>query len=73
MTQTPLPVMTALRAALKPDQVLTGRDIPARNRQDASRAPETEPLALLLPRSTADVATALVRTAVQKFATEVAG
>jgi FAD/FMN-containing dehydrogenase len=59
MTQTPLPVMTALRAALKPDQVLTGRDIPARNRQDASRAPETEPLALLLPRSTADVATAL--------------
>ncbi len=59
MTQRPLPVITALLAALKPDQVLTGKNIPARNRQDASRAPETEPLALLLPRTTEDVATAL--------------
>lgn len=53
------PVIAALRAALGSDQVLTGADIPARNKQDASRAPETEPLALLLPRTTQDVSTAL--------------
>ena len=59
MSQTVPPVLTALRAALTPDQVATGADIPARNRQDASRAPETEPLALLLPRNTQDVSVAL--------------
>ncbi len=58
MTQTP-PVITALRAVLKPGQVLTGADIPARNKQDASRGPETEPLALVLPRSTQDVSAIL--------------
>ena len=37
----------------------TGADIPARNRTDASAEADTEPLALLLPRTTAEVSAAL--------------
>jgi FAD/FMN-containing dehydrogenase len=49
----------ALLAALGPDIVRTGEAVPARNRRDLSGYPETMPQALLLPRKTADVATAL--------------
>jgi FAD/FMN-containing dehydrogenase len=49
----------ALIAALGPDCVRTGADIPVRNRQDEAGYPPVEPLALLLPRDTAGVATAL--------------
>jgi FAD/FMN-containing dehydrogenase len=52
-------IVTALLAALGPDVVKTGEAIPQRNRQDAGRASATLPLALLLPRSTTEVAAAL--------------
>jgi FAD/FMN-containing dehydrogenase len=49
----------ALLAALGPDRVRVGADIPVRNHADASGLVPTPPQALLLPRSTEDVATAL--------------
>jgi FAD/FMN-containing dehydrogenase len=49
----------ALAAALGPDKVRTGDSIPARNHADASGLPASPPAALLLPRSTEDVAAAL--------------
>ncbi len=52
-------VTTALLAALGPDRVRVGDDIPVRNHADASGLKPTPPHALLLPRSTEDVATAL--------------
>ncbi len=51
--------VAALIAELGPDVVRTGEAIPARNRQDASKAASTMPLALVLPRSTEQVAAAL--------------
>lgn len=52
-------LIAELQAALGADSVRTGADIPARNRTDAAAEVTAEPLALLLPRSTADVALAL--------------
>ena len=52
-------VIAALQAAFPPDQCLIGEAIPARNRQDASRAPATCPRALLLPRTSQQVALVL--------------
>ena len=52
-------VVEALRAALGPDRVRTGADIPARNHADASGLDPTPPAALLLPRSTEEVSAAL--------------
>jgi FAD/FMN-containing dehydrogenase len=51
--------VAALLAELGPDRVMTGDVIPMRNRQDAVAAPPTAPLALVLPRTTEDVAAAL--------------
>jgi FAD/FMN-containing dehydrogenase len=51
-------VIEALQAALGA-QVVVGPDIPARNHADAGGLAPTPPRALLLPRETADVATAL--------------
>ena len=48
-----------LRAALGPDKVRIGADVPARNHADSSRLTPTAPAILLLPRSTQDVAAAL--------------
>lgn len=53
------PVLEALVAALGPDVVRTGSDIPERATADASGLAPTRPLALLLPRTTEDVACAL--------------
>ena len=52
-------LIARLRAALGEAGVRTGADIPARNRSDASAEAVAEPLALLLPRTTAEVAAAL--------------
>ena len=52
-------VVDGLRAALGPDRVRTGADIPARNHADASGLDPTPPAALLLPRSTEEVSAAL--------------
>jgi FAD/FMN-containing dehydrogenase len=41
------------------DQVRVGSDVPLRNHADASGLEPTPPQALILPRSTTDVATAL--------------
>ncbi|MCQ8784027.1 FAD-binding oxidoreductase [Mangrovibrevibacter kandeliae] len=49
----------ALQARLGEDLVALGDAIPARNRQDWSGLPPVRPLALVRPRSTADVAAAL--------------
>lgn len=49
----------ALLARLGSDIVKTGADIPARNRQDAATLKLSEPLALILPRDTEQVAAAL--------------
>src|SRR5918994_5082671 len=51
-------VIEALAEALG-DQVRVGADIPLRNHADASGLEPTPPQALILPRSTSDVATAL--------------
>jgi FAD/FMN-containing dehydrogenase len=48
-----------LRKALGEASVRTGSEIPARNRTDAAAEMTVEPLALVLPRTTADVAAAL--------------
>lgn len=52
-------LIAQLRAALGEMSVRTGADIPMRNRRDMAAEAAVEPLALLLPRSTADVAAAL--------------
>lgn len=52
-------LIAKLKDILGEASVLTGTDIPARNRADAAAKATVEPLALLLPRSTADVAAAL--------------
>lgn len=52
-------LIAQLRDVLSETVVLTGPDIPARNRTDAAAEATVEPLALLLPRSTDDVAAAL--------------
>ena len=52
-------LIAELRRTLGVKSVLTGADIPDRNRTDASGAACVEPRALLLPRSTQDVAAAL--------------
>lgn len=52
-------LIAKLKASLGEASVLTGKNIPARNRTDAAAEKTVEPLALLLPRSTADVAAAL--------------
>lgn len=53
-------VVAALRAGLPAGVVLTGDDVPVRNREDTSRyVPAQVPLALILPRSVEEVSTAL--------------
>ncbi len=52
-------VVAALRAELGAEVVLTGGDIPERNRDDWSGLPPTQPLAVVRPRTTAEVAAAL--------------
>ena len=52
-------VVAALRAELGAEVVLTGEDIPERNRDDWSGLPPTQPLAVVRPRTTAEVAAAL--------------
>ncbi len=52
-------VLVQLRTALGPDMVLTGGDIPERNMSDATMKPAVRPAALIVPRTTADVAAAL--------------
>jgi FAD/FMN-containing dehydrogenase len=52
-------VIAALRAALGADAVLSDSDVPERNRDDWSGLPQTRPLAVLRPRDTQEVATAL--------------
>lgn len=52
-------VVEDLLAELGPDCVRTGADIPDRNGTDAAGLPPQAPLALVLPRSTEDVATAM--------------
>lgn len=59
MNKSNVDLIAALRAALGDDGVRTGTEIPERNRTDAAAEMTVEPLALLLPRSTADVAAAL--------------
>ena len=51
-------VIEALAAALG-SQVRTGSDIPSRNHADASGLQPTQPLALILPQTTEDIAAAL--------------
>ncbi|HVY66224.1 MAG TPA: FAD-binding oxidoreductase [Gammaproteobacteria bacterium] len=52
-------LLAALRAALGPEQVLAGADAGARYHVDFSHENACEPLAVLRPRSTADVAAIL--------------
>jgi FAD/FMN-containing dehydrogenase len=52
-------VIAALRTALGEQAVLTGGDLPERNRDDWSGLPPTSPLAVLRPRGTDEVAAAL--------------
>lgn len=49
----------ALMAALGPDLVAAGADVPVRNANDWSGLPPTRPAALIRPRTTEDVAAAL--------------
>ena len=53
------PLIKALRAALGDDAIRTGAEIPERNRADMSGAAPVLPLALLLPRTTDEVAAIL--------------
>ena len=53
------PLIHALREALGPRAVLTGEDVPQRNRADWSGGVPTIPAALVLPSSTEEVSTAL--------------
>ena len=52
-------VLAALLAELGPDVVRTGPAIPERNRQDAAGGGPVTPVALVLPRRTEEVSTAL--------------
>ena len=52
-------VIEALIAGLGSDRVIVGTDIPARHFADASGLAPTAPRAVVLPRTTADVSTAL--------------
>ena len=52
-------IVIELRNALGPDMVSTGRDIGARHQQDWSRLPAVLPIALIRPRTTEQVSTAL--------------
>jgi len=52
-------VVDALVAALGADRIRVGADVPERARADASGLAPTAPLALVLPRSTEEVSTAL--------------
>lgn len=52
-------LIARLRAALGESAVRTGADIPVRNRTDGSAKATVEPLALVLPRTTAEVSAAL--------------
>jgi FAD/FMN-containing dehydrogenase len=52
-------VIGALREALGPEIVLVGEEVPERNRNDWSGLPPTRPLAVLRPRTTEQVSTAL--------------
>ena len=52
-------LIAQLRDVLGPAAVCTGAEIPARNRTDAAAEVVVEPLALVLPRSTAEVAAVL--------------
>jgi FAD/FMN-containing dehydrogenase len=52
-------VLDRLIESLGPDRIVIGPDIPERNHADASGLAPTLPAALILPRSTQDVATAL--------------
>ena len=52
-------IVAELTQALGADRVLAGQDVPARNRHDWSGLPASRPLAVVLPRQTAEVATAL--------------
>jgi FAD/FMN-containing dehydrogenase len=52
-------VVDHLIESLGPDRVVVGPDIPPRNHADASGLEPTPPAALILPRSTEDVAAAL--------------
>jgi FAD/FMN-containing dehydrogenase len=52
-------VLDRLIESLGPDRIVIGPDIPERNHADASGLAPTPPAALILPRSTQDVATAL--------------
>jgi FAD/FMN-containing dehydrogenase len=52
-------LLSELIRTLGPDIVLAGTEVPERNRQDWSGLPPTRPLAVLRPRTTAQVAAAL--------------
>ena len=52
-------LLTELTRTLGPDIVLAGTEVPERNRDDWSGLPPTQPLAVLRPRITAQVAAAL--------------
>lgn len=52
-------LLAALRAVLGPGGLKSGADIPERNRADAAGFAPTEPLALVLPKSTDEVAAVL--------------
>ncbi|MEO1016582.1 MAG: FAD-binding oxidoreductase [Pseudomonadota bacterium] len=52
-------VIDALEEALGPDIVLSGDAVPERNRNDWSGLDVTRPMAVLRPRNTAEIATAL--------------
>jgi FAD/FMN-containing dehydrogenase len=54
-----LDAVSRLRSLLGPGSVLSGADIPARNRQDWSTLPPATPLAVIRPADPAGVATAL--------------
>ena len=54
-----LPVITALKAVFDSRTLLLGTDIPARNHSDWSGLDPVEPLALLRPASTAEIAEAM--------------
>ncbi|HYF56180.1 MAG TPA: FAD-binding oxidoreductase [Salinarimonas sp.] len=53
------PCVSALLAALGPDRVRVGADIPVRNHADQGGRAPTPPLALVLPRSTEEVSSTL--------------
>lgn len=52
-------LIAKLKTTVGDEAVRTGKDIPARNRSDESGEASVEPMALVLPRSTADVSAVL--------------